>query len=38
MEWTKSIATEFATGEDKQEETLEEIEERLADKVNCFLE
>jgi hypothetical protein len=38
MEYTTQLATEYQTGELEEDETLEEIEERLADEVNCFLE
>jgi hypothetical protein len=37
MEWTKSLTTEYQTGE-RHKETLEEIEERLADDINCYIE
>jgi hypothetical protein len=37
MEYINQISTEYQTGE-REDETLEEIEERLADDVNCFLE
>jgi hypothetical protein len=38
MEYINQISTEYQTGEREAEETLEEIEERLADEVNCFQE
>jgi hypothetical protein len=37
MEYINQISTEYQTRE-REDETLEEIEERLADDVNCFLE
>ena len=37
MEYINQISTEYQTGE-REDETLEEIEERLADEVNCYIE
>jgi hypothetical protein len=37
MDWTKSIATEYQTGE-REDESLEEIEERENDLANCNYE
>ena len=36
MEYINQISTEYRTGE-REDETLEEIEERLADEVNCYI-
>jgi len=37
QEYINQISTEYQTGE-REDESLEEIEERLADEVNCYIE
>jgi hypothetical protein len=37
MEYINQISTEYQTGE-REDETLEEIEERLSDDINCYIE